>query len=106
MIVNDLLCLIHFTCCSLFAVLDINFDQPVYSIEEGSLMASSRIILSFRTNQNPFTVTLRSATVDRVELDGVGVFINSIAIAEGYRATEGGVTIFINCYNAEFPECR
>ena len=98
--------LIHFTCCSLFAVLDINFDQPVYSIEEGSSMPSSTIRLSFRTNQNPFTLTLCSATVDRAESDGVGVFINSIAIAERYRATEGRVTKFINCYNAEFPEWR
>ena len=75
---------------SIFAVLEINFDELDYSAVEGSTMLSSPIILQFRTNQNPFNLTLTPITVDTAEAMGLGFFINSGTIAQISRATECG----------------
>ena len=61
-----------------------------YSIQEGSNMLSSPIILQFRNNQSPFTVRLSAVTIDTAETQGLGAFIRSSEIIlEPYRATEG-----------------
>ena len=73
----------------LSAALEINFEESDYSIEEGSYMPSSPIYLQFKTNQNPFTVTLHSVTVDTAEGMDLGFFINSGTIAQASRATAG-----------------
>ena len=77
---------------SLFtAVLEINFGESDYSIEEGGLgVLSSPITLQFRTNQNPFTVMLSPVTVATAEEMGLGNFIiNSYRIESSFRATAG-----------------
>ena len=75
---------------SLFsAVLEINFGESEYSIEEGSRVLSSPITLQFRNNQNPFTVRLSSVTVATAEEMGRGFFINSITIDASSRAITG-----------------
>ena len=68
-------------------MLEINFAETDYSIQEGSTMLSSQISLQYRTNQNPFNITLTAVTVDTAESMGVGYFINSDTI--GYRASAG-----------------
>ena len=73
----------------LFVVLWINFLESDYSIVEGSTMLSTPIALQFRTNQNPFNITLSPVTVDTAESMGLGFFINSATIAQGSRATAG-----------------
>ena len=72
----------------LFVVLEINLESD-YSILEGSTMLSTQITLHFRPNQNPFNITLSPVTVDTAESMGLGFFINSETIAQGYRATAG-----------------
>ena len=52
-------------------------------------MLSTPIRLQFRTNQNPFTVTLRPTSVDAAESENLGVFINSATIYSQSRATAG-----------------
>ena len=75
---------------SLFStVLQINFGELDYSIEEGSGELSSQITLQFRINQNPFTVRLSPVTVATAEEMGLGGFINSYKIESTYRATAG-----------------
>ena len=73
------------------AVLEINFEESDYSIEEGSRMLSSPITLQFRTNQNPFTVRLSPVTVDTAEGKELGHFINSGTIAPSSRARAGTI---------------
>ncbi|CAI8050963.1 Extracellular matrix protein 3, partial [Geodia barretti] len=68
-------------------LLEINFEESDYSIKEGATMLSTPIRLQFRTNQNPFTVTLRPISVDVAESEKLGVFINSAAISSQSRAT-------------------
>ena len=76
---------------SLFtAVLEINFGESDYCIEEGGLgVLSSPITLQFRTNQNPFTVMLSPVTVATAEGMDLEVFINSMTIDASSRATKG-----------------
>ena len=72
--------------------LQINFDLEGcdYSrIGEGSTSLETPIKFEFRTNQNPFTVTLRPTSVSAVESMGLGSFINSMTISAGSRATTG-----------------
>ena len=73
----------------LFVVLEINFLEPDYSFEEGARMPCTQITLQFRTNQNPFNITLSPVTVDTAESMGLGFFINSANIGQGSRATAG-----------------
>ena len=70
-------------------MLQINFGESDYSIEEGSTMLSSQISLKFRANQNPFTVLLSPVTIDVAESMGLGEFINSDTIQPTFRATAG-----------------
>lgn len=88
---NDCKCLyiLHIVLAAIlfFTVLMINFGEPDYSTDESSPILSPPITLQFRTNQNPFTVILSSATVDSAESMGLGSFINSDTIRRGYRAT-------------------
>ena len=83
-----------------FSELQINFDVDGcdYSkIEEGSTSLEPPITLQFVTNQNPFTVTLTSSSVGTVEALGLGnLFINTLAILPGSRATAGLWTTFFN----------
>ena len=75
---------------SLFsAVLEINFGESDYSIQEGSGELTCPITLQFRNNQNPFTVMLSPVTVFIAERMGLGVFINSMTIDILSRATTG-----------------
>ena len=88
---NDCKCL-YILCVVLaaflfFTVLMINFGELDYSTDESSSILSPPITLQFRTNQNPFTVVLSSVTVDSAESMGLGFFINSETIPQGYRAT-------------------
>ena len=76
-------------------MLHINFEQSDYSIEEGLGMLSSQIGLSFRANQNPFTVLLSPVTVATAEEMGLGFFIDSMTIDALFRATTGTVTITV-----------
>ena len=70
-------------------MLRINFGENDYFIEEGSERLSSPITLQFRETQNPFDLTLTPVTVDTAESMGLGFFINTEAIALGFRATAG-----------------
>ena len=71
------------------AVLEINFGETDYSIEEGSGELTCPITLQFRNNQNPFTVMLSPVTVATAEGMGLGFFINSMTITASSRATAG-----------------
>ena len=73
----------------LFVVLEINFIESDYSFEEGERIPCTQTTLQFRTNQNPFNITLSPVTVDTAESMGLGFFINSATIAQGSRATAG-----------------
>ena len=77
-------------------VLQINFDQSDYTIEEGSATLSSPITLQFRENQSPFTIMLSPVTVATAEAAGVGDFINAVNIDPGSIATTGDVTMYLN----------
>ena len=80
----------HYLEYSLFsAVLEINFGETDYSIEEGSGELTCPITLQFRNNQNPFTVMLSPVTVATSEGMGLRVFINSMTITASSRATAG-----------------
>ena len=70
-------------------MLEINFGESDYSIEEGSEVLSSPITLQFRNNQNPFTVMLSPVTVFTAEGMGLGFFINSMTIDASSTATTG-----------------
>ena len=70
-------------------MLQINFGESDYSIEEGSEVLSSPITLQSRINQNPFTVMLSPVTVATAEGMGLGFFINSMTIDASSRATTG-----------------
>ena len=70
-------------------MLEIDFRESDYSIEEGSGMLSSPITLQFRINQNPFTVMLSPVTVATAKEMGLGNFINSYRIESSFRATAG-----------------
>ena len=61
---------------SLSSVLEINFEEPDYAIEEGSDTTCLPIILQFRKNQNPFTVRISSVTFGTAESLDLGSFIN------------------------------
>ena len=52
-------------------------------------MPCTQITLQFRTNQNPFNITLSPATVDTAESMGLGFFINSETILQRSKATAG-----------------
>ena len=53
-------------------------------------MFSSQITLTFRRNQNPFSVMLTPVTIAVAdESMGLGNFINSDTIRPTFRATEG-----------------
>ena len=83
----DVLTIIFKICPS--AVLEINFEESHYSLVESSHELSSPIYLQFTTNQNPFTVRWSELSVDKLEDEGLGFFINSGTIAQASRATAG-----------------
>ena len=83
------LCDYHLQCSLFSAVLQINFGESDYSIGEGFSRLSSQISLTFRANQNPFSVTLTPVTIDIAENMSLGDFINSDNIQPSFRATEG-----------------
>ena len=86
----------------LCSVLQINFGEADYSIEEGSDELTSTITLQFRNNQNPFTVRLSPVTIDTAESMNLGFFINSITITADHRATLGnqlGTLIASYCHS-------
>ena len=70
-------------------MLEINFGESDYSIEEGSMRFSSPIALQFRQNQNPFMLVLSPVTIDTAEGKNLGIFINSETIVAGSQATAG-----------------
>ena len=74
---------------SLCTVLEINFRESKFVLEEGSTGLCSPIVLEFQKNQNPFTVTLSPVSVATAEVKGVGFFIKSDTIYSQSRATAG-----------------
>ena len=74
---------------SLCTGLEINFEESDYSMIEGVSVLSTNMTLTFRSNQNPFSVILTAVTVDTAESMGLGSFINSDNIVPIFRATEG-----------------
>ena len=75
---------------SLCTGLEINFEESDYSMIEGISGLSTNITLTFRNNQNPFSVMLTPVAVDTAESIGLmGTFINSDNIEPNFRATEG-----------------
>ena len=74
----------------LVTVLEINFEEDDYSIEEGRTL-STVIRLQFRQNQNPFTVRLCPVSIDTAEAMNLGSFIDSDTIDIISRATPGGL---------------
>ena len=69
-------------------MLQINFGENDYFIEEGSERLSSPITLQFGETQNPFDLTLTPVTVDTAETMGLGLFISPYSFP-GSRATAG-----------------
>ena len=69
----------------LTSVLQIYFGESDYSISEGSALLSSTITLQFKENQNPFTVRLSPVTIDIIESQGLGHFINFVAPGPEFR---------------------
>ena len=70
-------------------VLQINFGESDYSIEEGQTMLSTQITLLMRASQREFRITLCPATIREVENEGLGFFISSDTITNSSRATAG-----------------
>ena len=58
--------------CCLTAVLEINFEESDYSFREGSDHLSSLVRLQFRETQNPFIITLYTATINETLSKGLG----------------------------------
>ena len=57
-------------------MLEINFEESDYSFREGSDRLSSLVRLQFRETQNPFIITLYTATINEIFSKGLGgVFI-------------------------------
>ena len=83
-------------------MLEINFGDVV---QEGSTVQSSLITFQFRTNQNPFNITLSPVTVDTAESMGLGFFINSASIPPGSRAT-AGIRILLKALQNIFKTLR
>ena len=79
---------------SLCTVLEINFRESKFVLEEGSTGLCSPIVLEFQNNQNPFTVTLSPVSVATAEVKGVGFFIKSDTIPSQSRATAGTIANF------------
>ena len=50
---------------------------------------SDTMTLTFRSDQNPFSVIITAVTVDTAESMGLGSFINSDNIVPNFRATAG-----------------
>ena len=90
---NDCTCFsfitMHIYRFSLCTVLEINFRESKFVLEEGSTGLCSPIVLEFQNNQNPFTVTLSPVSVATAEVKGVGFFIKSDTIYSQSRATAG-----------------
>ena len=70
-------------CVYLSAVLEINFEELDYAIEEGSYLP---IILQFRKIQNPFTVRISTVTIGTAASLDLGSFID---LTPDSNATEG-----------------
>ena len=79
---------IHIYRFSLCTVLEINFRESEFVLEEGSTGLCSPIVLEFKKNQNPFTVTLSPVSVATAEVKGVGFF---------YQVRHNFFTIKSNC---------
>ena len=73
----------------LFSVLEINFADDDLSIAEGPTSFSTPMILQFRENQNPFNITLKTASINEAESLGLGPLIDSDTISSIHRATAG-----------------
>lgn len=69
-------------------VLEINFEEADYSIEEG-VDLSQPIRMQFRTTQNDFTLILCPLSIEEAEKQNVGDFIDFSSILDGSRATSG-----------------
>ena len=69
--------------------LEYAFEVSDYSITEGISVLSNNMVLTFRNNQNPFSVTLTPVTIDTAENLGLVSFVNSDNIAPTFRATAG-----------------
>ena len=71
---------------------NINFEETGYSVGEGGALMST-ISVYFTRTQSPFTLALRSLSIDKAEtIFNLTNFIDSSMITELYRAIPG------NCY--------
>ena len=84
-------------------MLQINFEEFDYSIEEGGTL-STDIRLQFRNNQNPFTVTLTPVDIPTAEALGLEFFIDSGNIIDIVRATAGEWLSANQCNRTQPPE--
>ena len=80
----------------LATVLEFSFRDCDYSVNEGSGTLNLPISFMFSDNQNPFTITLSTITVETAESRGLGDLISAQAIFNDSRATSKtcGVTFF------------
>ena len=92
MTVRPLLCVVMpvSDSISLPAGLEINYGESDYATVEGSSVLSSNITLTFRINQNPFSVMFTPVAIDDIDsMDGLGNFIIISNIDPAFRATSG-----------------
>ena len=68
-------------------MLEFSFRDCGYSVNEGSGTLNLPISFMFADSQNPFTITLRTVTVETAERRGLGALINAQAILNNSRAT-------------------
>ena len=71
------------------------FEESKYSITEGSHLSSPIRLRLKNRNQSPFNLTLRAMTIDSVEDEGLGAFIDSGSISNDSRATSGKIKILL-----------
>ena len=69
-------------------MLQINFGESDYRIEESYPILNYPITLQLMANQNPVTLTLTPVTVDTAETMGLGLFIDPYSFP-GFRAAAG-----------------
>ena len=87
---------------SLSAVLEINFEESDYSIIEGISVLSTNLTLTFRTNQNPFSVELSPVIIDAAQNLSLDSFISFDNIEPTFRATGKIIQILASSYSLSF----
>ena len=73
--------------------LEISLADLDYTLSEASVHQSFAIILQLRITQNPFHITVFTATINETESMGLGDFIDSGNISPSERATAGKMCV-------------